>query len=60
MKYKHKCKDNDAVLKFIECDGLVDEIWIKAEKKEPTWIVIGAHDLRRGLELASEKFKKRR
>ncbi len=58
MKLKFKCKDNDARLKFIECDGLIDEVWVKARKFDDHWTVIGFNDLRIGLELASEKFKK--
>jgi len=59
MRYKHKCKDNDAILKFFEIDGFIDEVWIKYEF-DPAWIVIGFDDLRTGLKLASEKFKKKR
>lgn len=60
MKYKHKCRDNDARLKFIENDGLIDEVWIKEDKLVKTWIVLGFQDLKEGLELASEKFKSKR
>lgn len=56
MKYKHKCKDNDNILKFIEGDGLIDEIWIGGPF-DIGWTVIGFNDLREGIELASGKFK---
>ena len=55
MKYKHKCRDNDNRLKFIESDGLIEEVWVS--DTDGGWIVIGFKDLREGLELAAEKFK---
>jgi len=57
MKYKYKCQDNDAIIKFIEVDGLIDEIWIKPQNEHKTWWVIGFNDLQCGIKLALEKFK---
>lgn len=56
MKLKYKCKDNDVKLRFIECDGLIEEIWVR-DPSDNGWTVIGFNDLRIGIELASEKFK---
>jgi len=58
MKYEYECKDNPAILNFIESDGLIDEIWIKPQKEEDVWLVIGFHDLLTGMTKALKKFKK--
>ncbi len=59
MKYKHKCKDNNNVLKFIEVDGRIDEVWVNDEV-DTGWTIIGIRDLTEGLEIAAAKFKTKR
>jgi len=59
MKYKYNCKDNDNKLKFIGEDAHIDEIWIK-NSFDKGWTVIGFDDLRIGLELALNEFRRKR
>lgn len=53
----HKCKENDAVLKFQECDGKIDEVWLK-DPIDGGWYVIGFKDLQEGIKKAKAVFAK--
>ena len=57
MSVIHKCKDNDAVLKFIIDDGEIDEIWLQDPTSRKSWFVIGYNDLLEGINKANEKIK---
>ena len=53
---KYKCKENDSRLKFIEEDGLIDEVWVGTSDPKDGWTVVGWDDLKYGIELAQETF----
>lgn len=50
-----KCKDNDVVLKLLEKDSDIDEVWVQVYG-ESCWTVIGYNDLKRAIAKAEKKF----
>jgi len=58
MEFTYSCRDNDAIINFLEVDGIIDEVWIKAHDMETCWIVIGFEDFQLGAGLAGRKFEK--
>ena len=54
MKVNYNCKENNAKLKFICEDGLIEEYWVKV-RGDSRWIVVGYNDFLNGVKKAEKK-----
>ena len=67
--FPYKCKQNDAILRFIIEEGVtsksgevieapyIDEVWIKCDESETGWTVIGFKDLKEAIKQAENTLK---
>lgn len=58
-EFTYKCKENDAVIKFLnESEGspVIDEVWIRIEGEDSD-IIVGYKDLQTAIRRAKKEFK---